>query len=619
MKITKLQVRNFKSFRDSGEIEFKAGFNVITGQNSAGKTALLQAMALRFAPSPHRSLQTVPAPGADHSQDSSVRITFSLERGELFHLMGASQYIIPSPRAGFMIPGNGPYQPGLNEGTFLDWLSRELEFTLSLMVTKGPTGERAISEGVPLGKYPAADPEGARGVRMLLVSVSDGQLKTGGMTNSNNPEIYLTSSMYGLLATRIYRFTAERFNVGRIQFGSSATLASDARNLPEAVNTLNEDPERLRKLNELLHEVLPQVRQISIRPIGTEVQIIVWPHDPRSLRADLAIPVEECGSGIGQVIAILYVVITSNHPQVILIDEPQSFLHPGAVRKLIEILKLYPQHQYVLSTHSPAVITASDPGTIIMIRANGPESIPQPINAGNTKDLQEYLSEIGVRLSDVFGADNILWVEGRTEEACFPRIIAKVVNRRLMGTAVMGVVNTGDLHGRDRKKISEVYQRLSTTTVLLPPALAFCFDSECLSDSDKQDLIRASRNLVHFLPRRMYENYLLDVPALTAVMNGIEGFREARIQEDEVRDFVELKRADQSFYCRGLQRVPNDWTSHIDGARVLREMFSDLSQNQVAYEKTRHSVAITEWILQNMPTHFQDLANWLLALLPAPV
>jgi predicted ATPase len=45
------------------------------------------------------------------------------------------------------------------------------------------------------------------------------------------------------------------------------------------------------------------------------------------------------------VLAILYVVMTSNHPQTIIIDEPQSFLHPGAVKKLIEVLKQYPQHQ----------------------------------------------------------------------------------------------------------------------------------------------------------------------------------------------------------------------------------------------------------------------------------
>jgi recombinational DNA repair ATPase RecF len=83
MHISKFQVLNFKSYRDSNEIELKPGFNIITGQNSAGKTALLEAMTLRYTASPHRSLRTVPAPGSTPPQESSVRVTLSLTSGEL--------------------------------------------------------------------------------------------------------------------------------------------------------------------------------------------------------------------------------------------------------------------------------------------------------------------------------------------------------------------------------------------------------------------------------------------------------------------------------------------------------------------------------------------------------
>jgi recombinational DNA repair ATPase RecF len=39
MHISKFQITNYKSYRESGEIELKTGFNILTGQNSAGKTA----------------------------------------------------------------------------------------------------------------------------------------------------------------------------------------------------------------------------------------------------------------------------------------------------------------------------------------------------------------------------------------------------------------------------------------------------------------------------------------------------------------------------------------------------------------------------------------------------
>jgi hypothetical protein len=623
MKITKFQVRNFKSFLDSGEIELKPGFNVITGQNSAGKTAMLEAMTLRFGASPHRSLRTVPIPGGAPPQESSVRVTFSIERDELLNLIGGAQgaqYLLPMPEAGFMIPGNGPYQQRINEGQFLAWLSQEPNYVLAIELRKTPQGSEVwTAEGAPLGKYKAAPPEADGISTMLAVSVLDKrEFSLVGFSRSGSRDVYLTSSISALLASRIYRFRAERFNVGKCPFGSSGILAPDARNLPEAINTLTANPQRFRHLNEIVREVLPQVRQVSVRPVGSnEVQIIVWPHDPDSERDDLAIPLDECGSGIGQVLAMLYVVMTSDHPQVMLVDEPQSFLHPGAVRKLIEVLKQYPRHQYILSTHSPTVITAAEPSTITMVRSNAAESSLQVIDPGSTKDLQASLSDLGARLSDVFGADNILWVEGRTEETCFPRILRVVGNRPLMGTAVLGIIQTGDLQGRDRARILEIYRRLSGASMLMPPALGFCLDSECMSDSDKQDLRRASQNAMHFLPRRMYENFLLNAPAIAAVVNRIEGFRRQRLGEDEVTRLVDAKRGERRYYCPAVQQIPVDWISHIDGARILSEVFAELSENRVSYEKMKHSVAITDWILENNPEHFRDLATWIVGVLPA--
>lgn len=619
MKITKFQVRNFKSFLDSGEIVLKPGFNVITGQNSAGKTAILEAMTLRFLASPNRSLRTVPFPGRIPSQESSIRVTFSVERDELLDFIGAGQYQLPPPEPAFMIPGDGPYRLRVSEPEFLAWLSQEPDYVLSIHIKKSTSGsEVSTAEGPPLGKYKAAPHESDGMYTMMTVAVRDKrELSFVGFNRSGTNEVYLTSSISGTLSSRIYRFRAERFNVGKCPFGSSSVLAPDARNLPEVLMTLAANPQRLRHLNKLVREVLPQVRQVSVRPLGgNEVQIIVWPHDPDSERDDLAIPLDECGSGIGQVLAILYVVMTSDHPQVMLIDEPQSFLHPGAVRKLIEVLKQYPQHQYILSTHSPAVISAAEPSTITMLRSNTGESSLQVIDPRNTKDLQAYLSDLGARLSDVFGADNILWVEGRTEETCFPQILRKVGDRQLMGTQILGIIQTGDLQRRDNRRILEIYRRLSGASMLMPPALGFCLDAECLSENDKQDLRRAGDNLVHFLPRRMYENFLLNAHAIAAVANGIDGFRRERVTAEEVNRILDAKRGGTGYYCRGTEQIPVDWIVHIDGATVLSEIFSELSENRVSYEKMRHSVAITEWILKNDPHYFRDLSNWMLELLP---
>jgi predicted ATP-dependent endonuclease of OLD family len=54
--------------------------------------------------------------------------------------------------------------------------------------------------------------------------------------------------------------------------------------------------------------------------------------------------------------------------QAIAIDEPNSFLHPDAARTLIRILKQHPQHQYIITTHSPEVIAEADAKNLFVLK-----------------------------------------------------------------------------------------------------------------------------------------------------------------------------------------------------------------------------------------------------------
>ena len=216
----------------------------------------------------------------------------------------------------------------------------------------------------------------------------------------------------------VYRFAAERFNTGSCKFGSNAVLSQQAANLPEALNVLQGTGVAFEKFNQTVRSVLPQVGWISVVPLGNDrLRILVWTDAAhRDSRTDLAIGLNESGTGVGQVLAIVYIVSSSHTPQIMLIDEPQSFLHPGAARKLIEVLKQHPQHQYLIATHSPTIITAAKPETILLVTHDGNESHITRLDAGDADQLRKYLDEIGASLADVFGADGIIWVEGITEE-----------------------------------------------------------------------------------------------------------------------------------------------------------------------------------------------------------
>ena len=166
------------------------------------------------------------------------------------------------------------------------------------------------------------------------------------------------------------------------------------------------------------------------------------------------------------------------------------------------------------------------------------------------------------------------------------------------------------LEGRDAKRVFELYRRLSGASVLLPPALAFILDPECRSEQAKKELEHLSGALAVFLPRRMYENYLLHPRAIAAVANGIENFRESGtpVTKEEVSALLDLERAKPENYC--AKAVASDWEANIHGADVLKRIFANLSGAQTQFDKVRHSVALTNWIIDNDSEKLLDLAKY---------
>lgn len=616
MYISRFQLRNYKSFYEPQVLEFAPGFNIVSGQNNSGKTALLEAVGLDFVAHPHRSLETVPTRDRIPHPDSLVDVSFTLSPQEVKELLlatGAQQFSIATPTAEFAQRIGFRDNTAESVSKLLNAVfSQELlTFKLRLsMAYKNPPAWS--SQDVPtFGLYAAT-----RNPNNMFVYVNF-QIDRKGIftpagTYSGGPSDFGTV-LAPFFQQHVYRFAAERMKVGRGAHGGGIQLARDASNLPEVLNQLQSNPSRFRQLTGNLTSILPQVRQVSVRAITHgEVEIKVWNHDPESQREDLAIPLAECGTGIGQVLAILYVVMMSERPQTIVVDEPQSFLHPGAARKLIEFLKGYSQHQFIIATHSATIISAANPKTITLARLEGVETTVVQLDAVAEKGIQTTLAELGVRLSDIFGADSILWVEGATEEKCFRLIAEKLLPRRLMGTEILGIRQTGDLEGRDARRVFEIYRSLTKGASLLPPALAFILDDECRDKNAKRELDNLSGNLARFIPRRMYENYLLNPQAIADVANSTEGFRTADLTMDEVRSAIESKLNDPDYYCaHALPQDSADRIKHVDAARILEELFTELSESRVTYQKIKHGVALTESLLRDAPQELEEIGELL--------
>ena len=205
------------------------------------------------------------------------------------------------------------------------------------------------------------------------------------------------------------------------------------------------------------------------------------------------------------------------------------------------------------------------------------------------------LQELDVRLSDVFGADNVLWVEGPTEEICFPLLLKAFGHSISAGTAVVATINPNDLTGKRprRSLVWEVYERLTVASALIPPALAFSFDREDRTPIEIEDITRRSRGLAHFLPRRTYENYLLDAESISAILNknGIGS------SADSIQLWINQNGKQRKYIVSNSMIEVGDqvWLTSVNAPKLLADIFDDFSKDApLPYDKLLHSVALTE-------------------------
>jgi ABC-type cobalamin/Fe3+-siderophores transport system ATPase subunit len=585
--ITQIRVLNYKSFHETPQLRLGSGFNIVVGANNAGKTALLKALSLTFDNIPHRSLATTSRAGTPLNPLSRVEVSFEIPKAELFRLL--ADYLNP-----FYVSHRQSFPVIEVAKDFVAALSDPIVLNVDYSPSEG---------GISAASLPCwGVPETGSSINFIWTGMLQSH---GSEPSTTNTDIRgrLPVQLAQVLRDRIYLFDAERMKIGEAPIGIDPRLLPNAANLPSVLQRLQtSNPRGFQRYQRLVSGVFPEIQQITVPASNVQnVRILLWSTDPDLERQDLAMPLAESGTGTSQVLAILYVVVTAEYPRVILIDEPQSFLHPSAFRKLLEILSHHSEHQYVICTHSPMALTATNPSMVLLLKKEAAATVTQEVNPREATDLRTVLAEVGARISDVFGADSILWVEGRTEEQCFPLIrnAFSGPDSKVTGTVILGVRHTSDFQPRDAKATLELHQRLTEGGALLPPVVGFLFDIDGRSSRERADLTRQSEGGVRFLPRRMFENYFLVPEALAAVMNGIGGFREVQVRADEVVEWLDAHRWEREYFEREIpegEQTDEVWAREGHGANLLAALFADLSERRVEYRKVRDGVEATKWI-----------------------
>jgi energy-coupling factor transporter ATP-binding protein EcfA2 len=595
MRLVKARVKGFQSFRDTGDVAFAESINLVIGQNNSGKSALLRAL--------------LPVLPDDRHRTPEQWETFRLPQPEVAFTLEASGVEI---RDWVLRSGSEQIFPAANREV-VDFMRELFELpSLSISVSRVPNA--SFSAPYPSHGLFEGTPQSAARVRP-----SNGELTIDRISNAGDS---LPGLFWAAWEHEMFYFAAERMTIGEAPPGHADRLQPNAGNLPNVLHILSsERGDVFRQLVNHLQEIFSTVGNLSVttKPQGN-LEVRVWPTEAME-RVELSFPLNSSGTGVAQVIALLTAIMTIDKA-VVIIDEINSFLHPAAVKALLRILQTqYTQHQYIISTHAPDVIGFSNAKTIHLVKRAGYESSVERLDIANVGKFREVAEHLGVSMADVFAAERVIWVEGQTEELCFPYLYQTLIGPLPRGTIFTSVAATGDFNTkkRDRAIVYEVYNRLSTAAATLVVSVAFSFDTEKLTDSDKAEMRREARGLLHFLPRRHLECYLIDPVAIAAFIiskdpASAETVTPAAV-EAAFQAAAELRPLSIPEWTGDIANDP--WLARVDAANLIDSVCGALSEQRARFAKKDDSLFLLRHILEHDPARLAPLRDYVAGLVAA--
>jgi predicted ATPase len=590
MYLSRFKILDYKCFLDSGEARLDPSFNVVVGKNNAGKSALLEMLNIRASPAntPHAS----PSAPVAAERVSKIRFSVTLCADEIRDAVRRfGRTYIPCPST-------------ISAGEIDEYLTSVFE--LDEYEFSYEQGGGAVSyQPYPIIRLSDCGEYTNRSI--VVVPNEAGQIVAKQIEKTNDG--VLSNQILETIQGRLFVFRAERLSVARTSPAEEDVLRPNASNLPSVLHRLQEDRYAMEAYVEALRTVIPSVAHVSVGYRDGNFVIQVLP-DYSTKEANYAQPLENCGTGLGQVMALLYVVLKMDSG-IVVIDEPNSFLHPGATKQLINIMRQNRRNQYVISTHSPEVIVASSPCRVVQVSRAGTSSVVRSFDSGAVSELRNVLDELGVSLSDVFGIDGVVWVEGETERDAFPLILETFFGGVPAGVAYVPM-RASELAAK--RRIAEVsanlHLRLATTSAIIPAIVGFAFDGELRDGAERERINKIAKGRAHFLPRRMLENYLFHEEAIAFAL--LAESPDAEIGTDDVRNWL----IQNAGFDASTGRLDHPDLVNLDGAKVLKDVYWELGK--VSFSKTRDSVRIVSRILKVEPQFLGEVASYVQKLTDEP-
>jgi AAA15 family ATPase/GTPase len=435
MYISRFKIVNFKLFRNI-EIDFNQTISIITGVNNAGKTTVLQALALWH----ECFIRLIRVAGSSRGNYRKNDYILGNTQEKYFAFDQINSVLSPNFEDIF-------YRRDIKNKIKLSAVIRSEREEIEICFQIGSSGQNYVIE---------------------LINFRDFDFNKFNIFFQNLPSsfgFFYTSPSAVIQQTEKF-VTPPQVNESIINRDSASVIRNRLYSLYRSINT-----SLLSEFAENISFVLYNNQQRFMVSTSSDIQkhstvVFTFKHNERDIEKDIAL----LGSGTIQIIEILLNLYSSEAKDLnlILLDEPDSHIHREIQSRLLQALtSLSSGNQIFLTTHSEALIRSADPSQLFHLDGNPTGQYQSLINADLTDVPPRfsglYPSQINPIISalggDVDGldflnaieADKLILVEGSDDAKAF-----NILLKRRIGV--------GNIH----KKyvywvlggISEVFERL---------------------------------------------------------------------------------------------------------------------------------------------------------------
>ncbi len=346
--IEQVELHNFKSHRSTKLSFDDSRLHALVGQNSSGKTSVLQALHCLFR-------------------------LFNSQFKDIFVNQLAPEFISTVGQDHVSIVING----SLGDNNPRHWMAA-CKFSLTIV-----NGHLSVS---PIISFTDD------GERIVGGQVIAGQsIEVVGREKSL---VYVTLSNELKSAVHLKLVTA---NLSNAAYSESITpqLESDGSGLAPTLDYLrNESPGKFQSLQKMLQRIVPGVHKVGIRRAKVKVErqrlievdgkSISYEENQEVAGQEIfldmntgdRIPAHAISEGTMITLGLLTVLMSPNRPKLVLLDDIEQGLHPNAQRELVtvfkEIIQVNQDLQIIFSTHSPYIVDELSPSQVhVLSNSNG--------------------------------------------------------------------------------------------------------------------------------------------------------------------------------------------------------------------------------------------------------